>query len=379
MKKIQFLVFFLFIGILINSCKKPKSTSFNSYNVNLSDAKIIANNLLFNIGKNLKQKKEIASINNVPDENNKTVFYIINYKQGGFIILSADKRSKPILAYSNTNNFNMNSEFFPSGLIDFLVSQKEKIKYIREHKIKQDKYIEKIWKNLLEDETSLISYRIDPPEPNCDPYNIIKGPLLQTSWGQGCGYNSLTPILNCNVPCGHAFTGCVATSMAQVMKFFQSPSNYDWINMPPNYGTTSTATLMRDIGVAVNMNYNCDSSGATMEDAKDAFINDFGYNNADYTDYNHDLVMSEIDQNRPVILSGGTETGWWIFSKYTNGHAWVCDGYNHTIYPCWGSFLYMHMNWGWNGSYNGWYAFNDFAPGNYTFNYRTKMIYHINP
>ena len=187
------------------------------------------------------------------------------------------------------------------------------------------------------------------------------------------------PTMSCNVPCGHAWTGCVATAMSQVMKYYNYPTNYNWTDMPNNYATNSTAILMKDIGNAIDMDYQYDGSGASMNDVPGAFRNDFNYNHASHADYSYQTVMNELDYNRPVILSGGRNNGWWIFGHYTDGHAWVCDGYLETVDPCCCTYLSLHMNWGWNGAYNGWFYFNDFNPANYTFNYDTEMIYNIHP
>jgi len=150
--------------------------------------------------------------------------------------------------------------------------------------------------------------------------------------------------------------------------------------MPNTYGTHSTAVLMRDIGTAVHMKYRCSSSGADIEDeGASSFRNDFGYSSASFSGYDYKKVKRELDFSSPVILRGGRKSGWWIFSQYKDGHAWVCDGYSETIYPCWGTILLLHMNWGWDGRYNGWYSFNDFNPGKDSFNYKRKMIYSIKP
>ena len=110
----------------------------------------------------------------------------------------------------------------------------------------------------------------------------------------------------------------------------------------------------------------------------------FGYSAANQGGYNRETVKQQLRWNRPVILSGGRKSGWWIFSSYKDGHMWVCDGYrSSTIYSedcsmAWG-YLYLHMNWGWRGLHNSWYAYNNFNPGNYTFNYKVKMVYNIKP
>ena len=176
--------------------------------------------------------------------------------------------------------------------------------------------------------------------------------------------------------------------MAQIMNFHEFPNNYNWDNMPDLWGTSETARLMRDIGDAVDMNWGCNSSGAdTQDEVASSFRNDFGYSSASYAGFNRETVKQQLRWNRPEILRGGRKSGWWIFATYKDGHAWVCDGYrSSTIYSedcsmAWG-YLYLHMNWGWGWSsngLNGWYAYNNWNPGNHTFNYKRGMVYNIKP
>ncbi|WP_089080115.1 C10 family peptidase [Flavobacterium branchiophilum] len=63
----------------------------------------------------------------------------------------------------------------------------------------------------------------------------------------------------------------------------------------------------------------------------------------------------------------------WPWNYYTDGHAWVCDGYVHWS-DCSVSMLALYMNWGWSGNYNGLYAFNNFNPSTYTFNYKSGAV-----
>lgn len=101
----------------------------------------------------------------------------------------------------------------------------------------------------------------------------------------------------------------------------------------------------------------------------------FDYSIALKADYNYNTVKSNINYNRPVLLSGSNSSG---------GHMWVCDGYRvYNLYfdDCSGySYLHLHMNWGWqNGLYNGWFNCGNFNPGNTSYNSNKKMIYNIIP
>ena len=76
----------------------------------------------------------MKSILEVPDKDEKPAFFIINYDNGGFVILAGDKRSEPILAFSETNQFDLDSKDFPAGLISWLYSSKESIEDIDDKK-----------------------------------------------------------------------------------------------------------------------------------------------------------------------------------------------------------------------------------------------------
>jgi hypothetical protein len=115
-----------------------------------------------------------------------------------------------------------------------------------------------------------------------------------------------------------------------------------------------------------------------------AFRCGFGYSSAQYIGYagtsNFTIVKDELRNGRPVIFRGGQNEGWWIFGHYANGHVWVSDGFSSAYYCQIGvSTLYLHMNWGASGFYDGYYAYNNFNPGSETFNYQSCVIVNIKP
>ncbi len=215
-------------------------------------------------------------------------------------------------------------------------------------------------------------------------------PLTKSRWSQsyvgttGC-YNYYTPPFaegtKTNYPCG-----CVATAMAQLMRFWQYPVNgvgtpsftistnsvsysesllggngsggpYDWANMSlTNFSSSTTiaqrraiGALCHDAGVSVNMSYTEGSSGANTSNAKNAFVNTFGYANAikGYKNGNtigaglDGMVNPNLDAGCPVLLGITGSSG---------GHAIVCDGYGYNV-----STLYHHLNMGWSGTSDAWY------------------------
>ncbi len=116
------------------------------------------------------------------------------------------------------------------------------------------------------------------------------------------------------------------------------------------------------MGIAAEMDYGCESSGSTRS-ADEVFDTYFKYKSSmsliDRSTYTaaewFDALKAEFDAEpqRPVALSIFTTTG--------AGHEVVADGYQS------GSSSYIHINWGWGGSYDGYYVITtDFAAGSVT-------------
>lgn len=385
---------------VMGACKKDDYSVGNGANKSAGNfvgedmAKGIASSILFeNRGKRtygdvfdrpVRQGKEIESVTEIPDANGVTAYYIINYKGSGFLILAADNRVNPILAYSETNCFPVDSGSRPEGLVDWMAGTIEHIETVRAENREQSAEMQIAWSKAYTPNVLYGSDEVDPdPKPgftSCRDYDIFeeKGPVLKTEWDQGKGYNELVP-KDCGT--GKALTGCVATAMGQVMKFYKHPNNYNWDAMPNEGGSTEIAALMRDIGAAVKMDYGCDASGATNKNAVSAFKEKFGYTSAKEADFFWGSVRDEISRGYVVILTGGTKSG----LSYTNGHAWVCDGYIYNFthgdtFDCsiaWGN-IRLHMNWGWGGDFDGWYDGTKWnLPNGSSYNYRQKMIYQI--
>lgn len=208
-------------------------------------------------------------------------------------------------------------------------------------------------------------------------------PLLGfLAWNQGAPYNDNCPEINGK----RCYTGCVATSTAQVMRYHKYPAQgqgswsytwtgttpaqtfstdfsshtYDWENMPLHYGKSSTAAenaavaqLMNDVGVAVSMDYGTSESGAASVATVPALIENFGYDkgakflfrSAYGIELWEETLRSELAAGRPVIYAGQSAEG---------GHQFVCDGYD--------SNGYFHINWGWAGMCNGYFLTTALVP-----------------
>lgn len=178
-------------------------------------------------------------------------------------------------------------------------------------------------------------------------------PLIKTHWEQGKPYNQKCPIIRGQ----HAVTGCVATAMAQVMKYHQWPADaFDWQNMLATYDATATdvqkdavAELMADCGKSVNMDYGVTTSAAWEGDAAKALVETYSYaksvreifrNMYGQTSWSN-LIYHELEQGRPVFY-GGMPRGF--------NHQFVCDGYLD------GKF---HFNMAWQYLPDGYYQLNE--------------------
>ena len=144
-------------------------------------------------------------------------YYAFNVSIGeGFVIVAADDRVKPILAYSTTGHFNPDrvSEAFKFTLDAF----REEIQYVREHNLSAAPDITAEWKSVIE--TGHL-------QKNRQARAVV-GPLCKTLWDQEYPWNSQCPE-DPQGPGGHVYAGCIATALGMVMKY------HDW----PNHGEGS--------------------------------------------------------------------------------------------------------------------------------------------
>ncbi|MAE08563.1 MAG: hypothetical protein CL661_07360 [Bacteroidetes bacterium] len=282
----------------------------------------------------------------------------------GIIIVSGDDVAIPILGYTNSGHFDISD--LPYSFKKWIEGYKNQINYAIENDLEPETYVEEMWKELING--IIINQSVD---------NTTAGPLCSTTWNQSPYYNDQCP--------GGSVTGCVATAMAQVMKFWNHPAQgsgmhsynhqtygtlsanfgsttYQWSSMPNsiNSSNNAIATLMYHCGVSVDMNYSPDVSGAwVIEDdspvcSESAFKNYFGYSSSLHGEKREnystsqwtDMVRADLDAGRPIVYAGFGSGG---------GHAFVCDGYDAGDY--------FHFNWGWGGYYDGYFHIDALDPG----------------
>lgn len=271
----------------------------------------------------------------------------------GFVVLPNEDSAPVLLGYSDTGEFDLESNSSLRQWFDFYNRQ---LNYLKNHP--EDKEVLKI-RHKSRAEIS---------------------PLLKTEWNQEYPYNMLCPKVD-----GHeTVTGCVATAMAQVMKYHNFPEhgkgthsyfwrpgeeelsfNYDsipflWERMDNIYDKESSnearhavAELMLGCGVSVNMHYEPGGSGAATVMMGESLIDIFGYSkslwmpNRAYYGYEEweDMIYSDLAEGLPVLYSGAGTDG---------GHQFVCDGYS--------SDGFFHFNWGWGGLSNGYFLLTALNP-----------------
>ncbi len=406
MKKFYYLLLLIIpLGIallFIQSCNKDNRVLSNKIGIkNLVtplDAGKIARNInksnivLGTINKSLLKSEKYRNRRKVRDSvifsNKKKIpyLYVYNFADGGFTIISGDNRLMPVLAYADKGTFKKDS--LPGGLVRWLAATVNTIQNLRASDATQPVAVAQVY--------SALECPVEPLKSTgaeCKPqitYSHTVGPLLVTTWGQGCGYNADCPPSTDGAYCYHDVTGCVATAMAQVMYYWKYPATFDWSQMAVDYGTPETAKLMDSIGKAVGMNWGAAESGAWGKHISPALKGKFQYGSASFSSYkensSYQTVMSNLDAGEPVLLEGYSTklTNFLGFTTgYADGHEWVCDGYMDTQYTTY-EVIDFHMNWGWGSSaYTTWVAYNYWYVStptqSYNFQYADSLVYNIHP
>lgn len=331
--------------------------------VNEESAKIIGSNFISNKTRNEKSQLNLFHIEKGDD--GQPNLYIYNVEGGGFVIVSASKNMKPVLAYSVRHSYDGE---IPETAWYFIENYSKNVDYCDANGVSMTGAdIE--WKLLENNEL--------PTAKNTKTVN----PLIQTLWNQDYPYNYYAPECYNYWTGNHCYAGCVACAMSQIMKYWDHPvhghgshsyvhgtygeqyanfgaTTYNWAIMPNSLGSQANdaakavALLMYHCGVSVNMNFGPDGSGAYSKDVETAMRQYFGYCAASYQErskYTEEewiaLLKSELDKSQPVYFSGTSDSG--------GGHAIVCDGYD--------AYDYFSFNLGWSGSGNDYYSINDVA------------------
>ena len=293
-------------------------------------------------------------------ESGANALYVFNF-EGGYMIMAADDVAQPILAFGEEGSFDVNN--IPDGLAYYLRHYARQIEYAVTNNMTATPEIAEQWEQIRR-------------------YGVIRSeratrgdvaPLISTNWNQDSPFNAYCPTGQ-GGPGGRAYAGCVATAMSMVMKRWNWPDHgqgshsytpsgyatqtvdfenayYQWNNMPNNVNNSNyqaIALLMYHCGVAVDMQYGPQGSGAHSQDVPDAIFNYFRYtksaNRLDRDLYTRneweEILISNLQEGFPMYYSG---------AEGNSGHAFVCCGYRESDRK-------FYFNWGWSGFNNNYFA-----------------------
>lgn len=294
-------------------------------------------------GKQMPQKAKAKS-RAATTASRSDAYYVFNNDAGGFVIIAGDDAVTPVLGYTSTGSFD--AENLPDGLKDLLKSYERQIAALG------DSYVA----NQTATRAAFTGEKL----------------LKTAEWNQYAPFNKYTP--------NNYVTGCVATAGAIVMKHHGYPAkgtgshsytwngktltanfehDYDWASMPAKYDGTNDAAfdgvarLMADLGVAVEMQYAKNGSGAYIGNMISALQAYFGYSKLTYLASIDDMeaeawnakLRGEIDANRPILYSASDASA--------GGHSFIIDGYKDESFS---------VNWGWGGYCNGFYQIGALNP-----------------
>lgn len=295
-------------------------------------------------------------------------YYVFNTSNGSaFVVVAGDDRAEGILAYGDGT---LDVENLPCNLQWMLDYYREQLEYLL---ARPEAHVRRV-----------------------PPYNDVTiAPMLTCNWSQSEPYNLQCPTYDGEL----CVTGCIATAMAQVMYYWRYPDNapalqgfrtqtlgiwvpslpaaqLDWDNMQDSYSIPYTqaqgdavARLMRYCGQSSDMDYSPSGSGTYVHNQLHG-MRSFGYSYdgmmLEKSDYDIEvwdaLMQQDLLGGRPILYSGSNG----LFS----GHAFVLDGY------CDGKY---HINWGWGGTGNGYFALEAFSVMGTGYNSRQQMLHNIHP
>lgn len=295
------------------------------------------------------------------------LYYVFNMTDNrGFVIVSAESSATPVIGYSFESPY-VDSQL-PQAMQWMMAGLEREIKEAPSMQVGLN--------------TTERLNMVRKAAAQSLPRKVLETP----AWSQEAPFNSMIP--------GRPLVGCVGTAMATVMKYHQWPAsgtgsfdgvdfnvNYDWSSMrSDNYRSGYTATegeavamLMYHASKSIDTQYAMSGSSAYEVRVPAALSNYFGYDpGVSYKKRSEvatqqawdEIVKAEIDANRPVIYCG---------QDVTAGHAFVCDGYEGD---------YLHFNWGWGGSANGFFlstALNPTVSITHHYNNLNTIIYNIKP
>ena len=285
--------------------------------------------------------------------------YVFNGKEEeGFVLVSAEDNARAVLGYADQGSFD--PQDIPSNMQVWLQMYAEELAYAR----------------LMPQVAANRDKELNSNYPTIEPL------LGNMQWGQGEPYNNHCPLINGE----RSVTGCVATALSQIMYKHKYPkqgtgthsyrlnnygtisvdyskATYDWDNMLPRYTRNAYTTtqadavaqLMYHVGVSANMHYTPQASGTSSGAALQGLTKYFGYDAGVVPLLKDFMPESEVLEGIAADLRAGLPVYISAVTSNYEGHAFVCDGMQ--------SNGYLHINWGWTGTSDGYFSISALDPG----------------
>ena len=285
------------------------------------------------------------------------LYYVFNLSgNGGMVVVSGDDRLRPVLARTERGGYD--EATLPPAVRWWMDAAAEAVEAV-----------------VASPDLSarLLSRRDTLPEQ--------VEPLLKTQWSQSAPYNLLCP--EDTVCGGQSLSGCVATVVAQVLYYWRYPERVDgtvsyttqthglsitedladypldYDVMEPVYtgqesetSRQAVARLMYVCGLVCEMDYCAQSSGTFPY--RTHMVDGLGFDKGCRALLREACTTSEWAATLRGELAAGRPVIYGAYTVNDSGHQFVCDGYDAD-----GLF---HFNWGWGGSYDGWYDFDLLDP-----------------
>lgn len=372
----------------------------------------------------IKGRSANYTISTIEDQNGNPALYIVNFENnGGFVVVSAKREINPVLAWNTTGQYTSTEDNgvkiwqnYAVRAIQNADKQEDSIKQVNRRiwaSITNEKESYAItplsensseeWSNaqailrefLLECKNDGIeSYPLKYWDPKLQHYGPEKtyhkfnwedcayvterdsiteysNEFIKTKWGQYGRYNYFCPEIDGQ----KAPAGCVPIACAQMMFYFRFPSKYQWDDMEPYKGTDATAHLIRDLGIGMKADYDLEGTGVMINDCIN-YLKSLGYNCHEERELDESVcndMESSVLAKKPLILC----------IKNTKRHCIVVGGVNvckHFLIDDIRTFttatdyrivaseivnsnksVYFYLNWGWDGSNDGFYLLNNIA------------------
>ncbi len=359
----------------------------NTQSIDIDDARSVAEFKITQLNKS-KEYQIHEGINIFKDDKGKILYYIFELSPNGYIVVTANKKLPPVIAYSFLNNYeSIEGKHFLENFLKADLQNRLSYAHLISPLVISKR--EALWNLiLLEKSTINDKYLFEqwPPEGT-----TITGGWLETNWTQNAPYNNFCPMDP--VTNQRSIAGCPAVALAQIINYYKTINgaefgdeddyyhtyagrNY-WIDDDfaaidfPSFPTlnayldtvtncfeTQTALKQNEkaslnfaCGVAAQQVYTSSISGTFGVDQAYEAYQRFGFTEAVLMDDSDTSLYTKLKQHmmeaRPVHLAVVDPAG-------TMGHNLVIDGYN--------SDDYYHLNLGWGGSYNGWYLLPEEIP-----------------